>query len=52
MVIYQTTEVVEQIYSFRTLIYYEKAMVLWKNYGTVKKTIYILYRKRWNFDLL
>ena len=54
--------VFEQIYSFRTLIYYvtmEKAMILWKkNYGAMKKTMVlwkenmILYRKLWNFDLL
>ena len=35
-VMYQK-KVFEQIYSFRTLIFYGKAMVLWKNYGTIKK---------------
>ena len=51
-------EVFKQIYSFRTLIYYGKTIVLWKkllyygkNYGTMEKTM-ILYQKLWNFDLL
>ena len=52
MVIYQNYFLVfEQIYSFKTLIYYGKTMVLWyyrKNYGSMEKTM-ILYRKLWNF---
>ena len=36
----------------RTLIYYGKAMVLWKQtMGTMGKKTMILYRKLWNFDL-
>ena len=25
--------------------------LLWKNYGTMEKTIMVLYRELWNFDL-
>mgnify|MGYP003691677411 CR=1 FL=1 len=28
-----------------------KTIVLWKNYGTIEKTV-VLYQKLWNFDLL
>ena len=44
--IYQINWSFEQIYSFRTFIYYGKTMVLWKklwcygkNYGTIPKTM-------------
>ena len=30
----------EQIYNFRTPIYYEKTMVPWKNYGTMETLWY------------
>ena len=49
--IYQKKISFEQTYSLRTLIYYGKTMVLWKNYGTIPKTM-VLYRKLWNFNLL
>ena len=41
MEIHQNDWSFEQIYSFRTLIYYGKTMVLWKKlYGTMEKTIW------------
>ena len=53
MVIYtETIEVFKQIYSFRTLIYYEKTTVLRKkNFGSIEKKNNDS-RKLWNFDLL
>ena len=58
MEIYQNNFCFEQTYSLRTVIYYGKTMVLWKQlwyygkkYGPMKKTM-ILYRKLWNFYLL
>ena len=57
MVIYQHIKVFEQMSSFRSLIYYEKTMVLWKklwyygqNNGIMAK-IMVLYRELLNFDL-
>ena len=62
MEIYQNNWSFEQTYSFRTLIYYGKTMVLWKklwyygqNYGTIPKTMELRFTKEktWtiNFDL-
>ena len=58
-IIKKTIEVFQQIYNISTLIYYGKLWYcgkkkLWyngRNYGTISKTM-VLYRKRWNFDLL
>ena len=64
--IYKYNWNVEQIYSFRTLIYYGKTMVLWKklwyygkNYGTIQKTMelwftmektMVLWKKLWYYS--
>ena len=41
MEIYQNNWSFELTYSFRTLIYYEKTMVLWKkNYGTMENKLW------------
>ena len=68
MKIYQNNWIFEQIYSFKTLIYYGKTMVLWKilwyygqNYGTIPKTMelwftmektMVLWKKLWYYSKL
>ena len=54
MKIYQNNKGFEQIYSFITLIYFGKTMVLRKKtkHKYYKKKPMVLYRKLWNFDLL
>ena len=36
--------ILKKIYSFRTLIYYGKTMVVWKNYSSMKKPM-VLWKK-------
>ena len=51
MEIYQNNWSLEQTYSLRTLIYYEKTMVLWKkNYGTLGEKLWLYYTE--NFGTL
>ena len=51
MEIYQNNWRFEQIYSYRTLIYYGKTMVLWELYGTIPKTMELWFtmEKKWYF---